>query len=143
MCDDSGTDVRTAGTSVGAEGDSDTAAAERCSDDACHERLVLKKGDAGGQLLDNGKEESQGKYSEKWFLIQNFNPNSLRASNNKKKLMLKYVYCTGNPVAYSIYQMQYRHSARQCRWGVETVHPDASSSHTYGDHHIIFWLPEG
>ena len=55
------------GTSVGAEGDSDTAAAERCSDDACHERLVLKKGDAGGQLLDNGKEESQGKYSENGF----------------------------------------------------------------------------
>ena len=43
------------------------AAAERCSDDACHERLVLKKGDAGGQLLDNGKEESQGKYSENGF----------------------------------------------------------------------------
>ncbi len=57
----------------------------------------LRRGDAGGQLLDNGKEESQGKYS-KMVLIQNFNPNSLRASNNKKKLMLKYVYCTGNPL---------------------------------------------
>ena len=67
LVDDSGNDVRTAGTSVGAEGDSDTAAAERCSDDACHERLVLKKGDTGGQLLDNGKEESQGKYSENGF----------------------------------------------------------------------------
>ena len=35
----------------------------------------------------------------KIVLIQNFNPNNLSASNNKKKLMLKYVYCTGNPVA--------------------------------------------
>ena len=44
--DDSGNDVRTAGASVGAERNSDTAATERCSDDACHERLVAKKGNA-------------------------------------------------------------------------------------------------
>ena len=44
--DDGGNDVRTAGASVGAERNSDTAATERCSDDACHERLVAKKGNA-------------------------------------------------------------------------------------------------
>ncbi len=31
--------------------------------------------------------------------MQNFIPSNLRASSNKKKLMLKYVYCTGKPVA--------------------------------------------
>lgn len=44
--DDGGNDVRTAGASVGAERNSDTAATERCSDDACLERLVAKKGNA-------------------------------------------------------------------------------------------------
>ena len=31
--------------------------------------------------------------------MQNFSPSNLRASSSKKKLMLKYVYCTGKPVA--------------------------------------------
>jgi hypothetical protein len=35
----------------------------------------------------------------KIVLMQNFSPSNLRASNSKKKLMLKYVYCTGKPVA--------------------------------------------
>ena len=32
-------------------------------------------------------------------LIQNFNPSNLRANSSRKKLIVKYVYCTGKPVA--------------------------------------------
>ena len=54
----------------------------------------------------------------KIVLIQNFNPNNLRASKSKKKLMAKYVYCTGKPVA------QYRPA-------------DAVQNHADGNHYII------
>ena len=64
LVDDGGDDIRSARTAVRRKGDADAASAERSSDDAGHEGLVVEQHQTLGQLLDDGQEKSQSEHGK-------------------------------------------------------------------------------